>query len=136
MTDQAHHKRSRRMLDPLYTLKVLRESESLYDEPISFFTEQMRARGGQIVDMSERMVTFAVDAFTAYTYGERYGLLEQGSASDMLKFTEAHWSPYTWMVMLGPWTGILAKWYEFACVFAGVVLSGGKPPLPIMPVRY
>lgn len=132
VTDRAEHRQLRRLLDPLYTLKSVRESEELFDDPIEFFTEQMKAKDGQVVDMGEWMVAFAVDAFTAMTYGERYGCLEKGHALDMRDAVDQAWMPYTPLVMLAPSFGWAWKKIQWLIVVAKVIAKGGKPPLEIL----
>ena len=130
----ARHKRLRRMLDPLYTLKALRESEGLFDNPIVCFVEQMKAKKNEVVDLAEYMDAFAIDAFTAMAYGERYGLLEQGCSPEMESFVDGNWNPYTWVVTLSVSLGRIEKLYQVGKIITFVILSGGKPPLPILGV--
>ena len=64
VTDRNEHKAMRRMIDPLYTLKSVRESEGHFDGAIEFFVDEMKAKEGQVVDMVEWMVVLAIDAIT------------------------------------------------------------------------
>ena len=64
MMDEKRHKELRRLVDPIYALKSIRESESLMDEPIAFFTEQMRRQAGSAIDIIEWMNVLAVGRFT------------------------------------------------------------------------
>lgn len=156
MTDQLLHKQKRRLIDPIYTLKSVREYEHLLHDPITFFVKQMRAKRGQEVDIDEWTTVFAIgralltslshfkmrlcaglmlslaDAFTAVTYGKAYGLLERGRAPEMTPFVDINWNPYTWAVMMH--CGALARLYQNASVTLKVILSGGKPPVPILGV--
>lgn len=120
------------MIDPMYTLKSVRESEKHFDEPIEFFVKQMRANEGQVVDMAPWMVSFAVDAFTSMTYGERYGYLEKGSAPEMSNYVDNNWFPYTWLVTLTPILGWLQRRIQNFILVVKVVAKGGKPPLAIL----
>ena len=60
MTDEPLHKQRRRLVDPMYTLKSVRESEHLMDAPITFFAEQMTRRSGTPVDIVEWANVLAV----------------------------------------------------------------------------
>ncbi|KAJ9612035.1 hypothetical protein H2200_003630 [Cladophialophora chaetospira] len=131
MTDEPLHKQRRRLVDPIYTLKSVRESEHLMNAPITFFAEQMRRHSGTPVDIIEWTNVLAVDVFTAITYGKSYGLLEHGRDPEMLAFTEANWNPYFWAVMV-PLLGRLVKIRQRLLILAKVLLSGGKAPLPIL----
>lgn len=73
------------------------------------------------------------DAFTAMTYGKANGLLEYGRAPEVLAFTELNWNPYFWAVMIPP-LGRFAKLAQALVIGSKVLLSGGKPPLPILGV--
>jgi hypothetical protein len=118
------------MIDPLYTLKAARESEELFNKPIEFFVQQMNAKKGQVVDMADWTVALAVDAFTAMTYGEPYGCLNEGQGDDMLAFVHNNWMPYTWINALAPWLSSLEKRFRNYQVAAKVIATG-KPPVQI-----
>jgi cytochrome P450 len=110
VTDKVEHKRMRRVVDPMYTLKALRESETLFEDPISAFVAEMRGRKGQTVNMADWTIVAAVDAFASLTYGRRYGLLEKGGSDEgMLAFTENNWRWYTPLITLSSWAGYLEK---------------------------
>jgi hypothetical protein len=110
VTDKAEHKRMRRVVDPMYTLKALRESEALFEDPISAFVAEMRARKGQTVNMADWTIVAAIDAFAAVSYGRRYGILDKGgNDEDMLAFVEQSWYWYTPLIALSSWTGYLEK---------------------------
>lgn len=139
VTDRAEHRRMRKNIDPLYTLRALRESEGRFDGPVASFLAQMRSRGkkGEVVNMAEWTIALAIDGFTAMTYGESYGLLERGGGDEgMSRFAESSWELYTPCIMLAPWVGYMAKRYK---AYQGMIMgwfSGGGPPLPILPVSY
>lgn len=60
MTDEVQHKQKRRLIDPMYTLKSVRESEHLFNQPIEYFVKQMRKRKGQDFDIVEWMNVLAI----------------------------------------------------------------------------
>ncbi|KPI39914.1 Pisatin demethylase [Cyphellophora attinorum] len=130
IADKTEHKKLRRMIDPLYTLKAARESEALFNEPIDFFVQQMNAKKGQVVDMADWAVALAVDAFTSMTYGKPYGCLNEGQGDDMLAFVHNNWMPYTWINALAPWLSSLEKRFRNLQVAAKVIATG-KPPVQI-----
>ncbi|KAL9112102.1 MAG: hypothetical protein Q9227_003479 [Pyrenula ochraceoflavens] len=130
LMNEKWHKELRRLIDPIYALKSIRESEMLMDEPIEFFAEQMRRKARNAVDIIEWMNVLATDIISAAFYGKRYGHLDRGNAPEMLEFTEAGWSTYFWVAMLPP-LGKLARLSNMMKIMAKVILSGGKPPLPI-----
>lgn len=139
VTDRVEHRRMRKNIDPMYTLRALRESESRFDAPVGSFLAQMQARGGkgEVVNMAEWTILLAIDGFTAMTYGESYGLMEKGSGDEgMLRFVEASWELYTPLIMLAPWAGYaVRRWKAYKGMVMGW-LSGGGPPLPILAVGH
>lgn len=139
VTDRTEHRRMRKNIDPMYTLRALRESESRFDEPVSSFLAKMRTRGGkgEVVNMAEWTILLAIDGFTAVTYGESYGLMERGGGDEgMLRFVESSWEVYTPLIMLAPLAGYAARrWKAYKAMVMGW-LSGGGPPLPILAVGH
>ena len=53
IVDEYKHKQRRRLLDPIYTLKSVREFEYLMHQPIQTFVEQMRRRANDDINIVE-----------------------------------------------------------------------------------
>ena len=78
----------------------------------------------------------AIDLLTAIIYGRSYGLIDKGDEEyhRTLKLTESNWKTYYWCAMLPP-LGKIIKLVKMAVVASGVMMSGGRPPIPILGVR-
>ncbi|KAH7305928.1 benzoate 4-monooxygenase cytochrome P450 [Stachybotrys elegans] len=126
--DEALHRKMKRPIGGVYSMSNLTSFESLVDNTIEVFLQQINTRfinAGKAFDFGQWVQYFAFDVIGEITFSKRLGFLERGVDVDALMGSIWLWFNYTSVVGQMPWLDyVLAKNPAF-----GVILSMVPNPL-------